>query len=272
MTTYNAANTVARALLSVKAQTYSNWSAVIVDDGSTDDTAAVVRSLIDPGRIELICLPRVGVSKALNVGIEAAQGRWIARLDADDECLPNRLERQMEYLSAHPEVKLLGSAYYWVDTDNGWHKVRMHPATDREIRLALGLCIPFCHSSIVIERDALIKCGGYDPKLERLVDYDLYTRFCRDQISANLQEPLVRHYKYRSSYFASHSSRLEKAISTLRLNWRAQRQLHLPKYFVLLSLARFGYYFLPHGVKGVVRFKSSRLLASVFAKSCEWEK
>src|SRR5437588_543315 len=89
----NAGKYIAEAIRSVLGQTYTNFELLIVDDGSTDDTLMEVRQFSDH-RIRLLCKDKEGISAALNAGLQVARGVYIARFDADDICLPRRLERQ----------------------------------------------------------------------------------------------------------------------------------------------------------------------------------
>lgn len=112
---YNAGKTIGAMIESVLAQTYTNWELLIVDDGSSDNTAEVVRSFSD-SRIRLICDGKNRkIAPRLNQLIDEAKGEFFARMDADDRMLPDRVERQLEYLIAHPEVDVVGGGAIVVD-------------------------------------------------------------------------------------------------------------------------------------------------------------
>src|SRR5690606_17474252 len=101
----NAADTVARAVRSVLAQTFPDFELLVVDDGSTDETAdAALAAAAGDARLRILDRGRCGLVAALNAGIDAARGRLIARLDADDEMLPRRLEAQVALLDERPDV------------------------------------------------------------------------------------------------------------------------------------------------------------------------
>jgi len=103
--TYNSAAYIGRAIRSVRCQTYPAHEIIVVDDGSTDDTESAVSEFA--GEVRYIRQSNTGVSSARNNGIHAAEGEWIAFLDADDEWLPSKLQRQVELLQRHPDL-------YWV--------------------------------------------------------------------------------------------------------------------------------------------------------------
>lgn len=112
---YNAADTILNSLKSVFSQTYKDWEVILIDDGSKDNTLAVLNSFFetlsenDLAKIKLIKQINYGVSKARNVGLQAASGDWIALLDSDDSWMANKLERQMEILQKNPNIDFLGA-------------------------------------------------------------------------------------------------------------------------------------------------------------------
>ena len=101
-----------RALDSVVAQTYGDWELIVVDDGSTDGTAEMVKQ--DYPDVHLVVQENHGVSAARNAGIAQARGEWIAFLDSDDAWLPEKLERQMKALEAHPGHRLCHTEEIWI--------------------------------------------------------------------------------------------------------------------------------------------------------------
>ncbi|MBS1665716.1 MAG: glycosyltransferase family 2 protein, partial [Bacteroidetes bacterium] len=116
MPAYNAGKYIGAAVNSVLAQTFTDFELLIVDDGSEDDTAAVVREYGD-GRIRMVRQERGGVSMALNRGLEEARGEYICRFDADDICFPQRLERQVRFLDEHAGYVIVGSDAEYISED-----------------------------------------------------------------------------------------------------------------------------------------------------------
>jgi hypothetical protein len=115
----------------------------------------------------------------------------VARLDADDVALPERLARQRGFLDAHPEIGLLGTGAREVDAEGREVGRVAPPADDAAIRRALIRGNPFVHSSVMLRRSALDAAGGYDERLAVAQDYDLWMRMSRVTRLANLTEPLV---------------------------------------------------------------------------------
>ena len=116
MTVYNTERYVGEAVGSVLGQTFGDFEFVIVDDGSTDRSTTILKDFAarDP-RIRLVSRPNTGIVAAANEGIGLARGRYLARMDSDDVCLPRRFETQVNYLEQHPECVLVGSRVTVVD-------------------------------------------------------------------------------------------------------------------------------------------------------------
>lgn len=153
---YNRAHLVASAIRSVLEQSFRDFECLLVDDGSTDEIADVVDATRDP-RIRLVRNPRnLGIPRTRNRGIELATGNYLAVLDSDDIALPHRLERQVAFLDARPEMAAVGS---WVQPIDGEgqlaKKVRKCPASPRAIAFSLLFRTVPQHSSMVFRRSAL---------------------------------------------------------------------------------------------------------------------
>lgn len=196
MPVYNGAQTVGGAIESVLAQTFGDFELLIVDDGSTDNTAGVIAAHSDP-RVRVLRNPRnLEIPRSLNVGLAAAQTRYIARLDSDDRALPGRLARQVAYLEAHPEVGILGTGVWLVDPNPSRGRAERQailPLTDLAIRWRSLTGNPFTHPSVMLRRDVLVRHNlQYDEHYTASEDYDLWTRVLRHTKGHNLEEPLVR--------------------------------------------------------------------------------
>jgi glycosyltransferase involved in cell wall biosynthesis len=174
---YNEENTIARTVQSLVGQTMDNFEIIVVDDGSTDDTAEVVSDFTDQ-RIRLITTDQnQGLPEALNRGIYAAKGEYIARADADERSLPYRLQHQSEVLNEQPDVQAVGCWYTNVGRD-GKRIVDKRISTDRSfsVRDLLENGTGVAHGSMMIRTDALSKVGGYREAFQLAQDYDLWLR------------------------------------------------------------------------------------------------
>jgi cellulose synthase/poly-beta-1,6-N-acetylglucosamine synthase-like glycosyltransferase len=193
MPVYNEQRHVLAAVQSVLSQTFTDLELVVVDDGSVDATPAVLATLSDP-RLVVLRQENKGMAAALNAGASRARGEYVARMDADDISLPHRIARQVEWLDAHPEIALLGTAFRRIDGDgNGVGVTRMLTSHD-ELRRDLFTCSPFGHGTIMIRTAVLAASGGYDGSFWPAEDYDLWRRVMAGSRAANLPEVL---YEYR---------------------------------------------------------------------------
>ena len=228
MTVYNGEQYLAQAIDSIRGQSLKDFEFVIVDDGSSDRTAAILEEAqeADP-RVEVISPPRLGRARALNMAWTHAKSRYIANLDADDLAHPERLERQIAFLQRHPEVGLLGTASRALDEDTGIESLVSPPLTDPELRRELVRRNPFHHSSIMIPRRVLREVGGFNEKLVVAIDYELWVRIgCRYRL-ANLPDVLSVKRSHRQAYFRRFIFRKRYKINA-SIRWRAWRQFSLP--------------------------------------------
>lgn len=194
MGVHNGASLVGSAIESIVLQTYDNWELIVVDDGSTDETLAVVKSWAS--RDSRVCLlehqVNLGLAASLNHAFSRARGELIARQDADDFSFPDRLRKQVSYLDAHPDVAVLGTGAEFVDENGTALKIGLMPEQHDDISSNIYRKSPFIHPSVMMRRTFLEPMGGYDPRLRRAEDIDLWTRGHRNFIYHNLPEPLVR--------------------------------------------------------------------------------
>jgi glycosyltransferase involved in cell wall biosynthesis len=175
------------AVESVLRQTVDDLELIVVDDGSTDATPGILSTLTDPRVAVLRNDRQLGLAASLNRGLDRAAGRYVARLDADDVALPNRLELQLARMS---EVAVLGSAV--LDLDEAGRPGRLHrnPLGPRAVRWLSLFSSPFFHPTVLVARDALGDLR-YDPAYLESEDYALWTRLLAKAEGANLAEPLV---------------------------------------------------------------------------------
>ncbi len=161
MPAYNAAPYIAEAIESVLAQTFKLFELLIINDGSTDETAAIIAQFTDP-RIRVISRENKGLIASLNEGLAAARAPLVARFDADDWCLPNRLEVQFAFLQQHPECVLVASDVVYTDVA-GTPVVQLNAGgyTDAEIRARFFRACPFFHPTVLFRKAVILAAGGY---------------------------------------------------------------------------------------------------------------
>jgi glycosyltransferase involved in cell wall biosynthesis len=191
MPVYNAERFLRQAVHSILSQTFDDLELLAVDDGSTDSSLSIIEGYGDP-RIRVVGTSRnLGHTHALNRGLRECRGELIARMDADDVSLPTRLERQVAFMQANPNVALVGTWAELIDEHGRvFHEVKL-PCDPVEVRRTLisGNC--FYHSSVMFRRDAVIASGSY--RLDYSEDYDLWLRLAARHEVANIPEVLLRY-------------------------------------------------------------------------------
>jgi glycosyltransferase involved in cell wall biosynthesis len=188
MPVYNDERFLGRAIESILAQTLADLELIVVNDGSTDGTAAVLERYSDP-RLRKVHQANGGIACALNTAIGVAAAPYIARMDSDDIALPERLERQAAYLDAHPECGLVGSSCDLVSDEGVPLGETLVPTDDAAIRRRMIRANPFIHSSAMLRREVFDTVGRYEmPWWE---DYDLWWRILSQYRVANLPQKLV---------------------------------------------------------------------------------
>ena len=197
MAVYNAAATVARAVDSIRRQTYADWDFIIVDDGSGDQTARIVeQEAAGDARIKVFRnQSNRGLAASLNIGWRLSRGELVARMDGDDVSLPQRFEKQVDFLTRHPEIDVLGAAKLAVDESGAVVGYGYRPESHEAIAAGIYRINPFVHPSVMMRRRFLEAMGGYDEdiRLLRAEDCDLWLRGYQQFRYHNLQEPLIRY-------------------------------------------------------------------------------
>lgn len=190
MTVHDGEPWTTEAVESVLKQSFADFELIVVDDGSTDATPAILRRFVD-ARLRVITQPPTGQTSALNRALRLAAAPLLARMDADDVALPDRLERQVAFLEEHAEVGLLGTACHEISATGEVLRTLTPPLEDGALRRTLIRTNPFIHTSVVFRRAVLEKSRPYDERFVVAQDYELWLRMSRSTQLANLAEPLV---------------------------------------------------------------------------------
>lgn len=187
--TYNRAALLPRAIASVQAQSVDVAEIIVIDDGSSDDTLTVLRSLAttEP-RLQVVERARGGANRARNAGVEAANGEWIAFLDSDDHWMPRKLEHQLAALAATPSAIAAFAGLMM----HAPHRTAVFIPNPRPTLMDLRCCNALSStSSAVISAAQLREVGGFDPDLPSCQDWDLWYRLRQIGPFVVVQEPLV---------------------------------------------------------------------------------
>ena len=189
LATHDDARYLGSAIASLLRQTMRDLELIVVDDGSTDETPAVLSSVDDPRVVVLTNERQLGLATSLNRALDQAHGRYVARLDADDIAFPNRLELQLQHMSG---LGLLGSAVLDLDEDDRPGTLHRNPLGPRAVRWLSLFSSPLFHPTVLVDQEVLAGHDlRYDPDFLESEDYDLWTRLLAFADGANLAEPLV---------------------------------------------------------------------------------
>jgi glycosyltransferase involved in cell wall biosynthesis len=194
MSVYNGAQYLNEAIDSMLGQTFKNFEFIIIDDGSTDRSNEIIKAYND-SRIVLIEQDNTGLAIALNNGIRLARTNYIARMDADDIALPQRLESQIAFLHENPDLVLIGTNALVIDKI-GEFVFRSNLPTEWEVIKQQFPETSFYHSSVMFKKDAFYKAGGYFEETSKLYSFEdsiLWNKMKKFGKMANLSEPLIKY-------------------------------------------------------------------------------
>jgi len=190
MSVYNDQNLVSQAIESILGQTLTDFELIIIDDGSTDNTAKEINKFIDP-RIRFFQQPNCGLAKSLNFGMEVALGKYIARQDSDDYSMPFRLKKQVDFLENNPEFGLVGTNAILVDELGQVIANTDYPPDNATIQSMLmdnRSSNPINHGTVMFHRELALIVGGYRNEFRQSQDLDLWLRMAEEKQMANLSE------------------------------------------------------------------------------------
>lgn len=232
---FNGARFLQECVDSILNQTFSDFELICIDDGSTDETMQILASY-DDDRIKIITQKNSGIVAALNNGLEIAQGHYIARMDADDICMPNRFSAQVDFLDTHSDVAVVGSFVTVINAQgksvDKWHI----PVTPRWVRKRLWLFPPVYHPTVMVRANVIKSVGGY-PDVKHVEDYALWIRLSRTQAMANIPQRLLQyriHDQNVSSRFGDLQLKNHKTVR--RAAWRGRALESTDREFVINSL------------------------------------
>ncbi len=219
MPAYNASSYIVEACNSLLNQSYTNLEVIVVDDASTDGTIAKLDTIKDPRICLLLNTENKGLAASLNTAIRHAKGEYLARMDADDICYPDRINKQVEFLENNPNVSLLGTGLQYFNFSSFKN---YFPENHESCKTKLLFNVCFGHSSLMFRRKVFANNNNlYNPGLRQYSeDYELYSRLIDQFYFANLPRMLVRYRTFETSVKS-------EAVKLRKSNSRAVRNLML---------------------------------------------
>jgi glycosyltransferase involved in cell wall biosynthesis len=208
----------------VLGQTFRDFELILIDDGSTDDSAQIVnQAAAGDQRLRVVSQENKGVSSAANLGTQFARGEFLARMDADDLCFPQRLEKQVAFLREHPDHVAVGSRVMFID-DEGDELFEMpgillsHEEIDRGL-MAVEWTI--LQPAVMMRTEAVRRVGGYRPDLHIHEDHDLFLKLAEIGKLANLPEVLLKYRQRADSAVTVYADRhVESFRSVYEEAWK----------------------------------------------------
>lgn len=246
---YNCAPTLREAIDSILAQTFTDWELILCEDGSRDETWAIAQEYrsAHPNRIVLLRNEKnMGLNHTLNRCLQAASGEYCARMDGDDVSLPDRFEKQVAFLDAHPEYAIVSTPMIFFDEQGEWGRNQMIECPQKEDFIHHSPV--HCHAPCMIRREAYLAVGGYteDLRMLRFEDVNLwYKLYAAGYRGYNLSEPL---YRMRDGREAAGRRSLRSRMNGVYVTYVGFRLFRYPWYmyrFVVLD-------FIKHFIKGAM--------------------
>lgn len=229
MSVYNDDLFLTEAIESILGQSFGDFEFLIVDDGCTDGSGAIIDEYARrDSRIRPIHQSNRGLIASLNRAIGEARAPLIARMDGDDVALPERFARQVAFLDAHPECGVVGTNFHNIDAAGRVTEcVDLHPLDHDGILAALGHYSPICHPSVMMRRAALVGVGGYRPAYCYCEDFDLWLRLSMRTRLANLPDRLL-HYRRSESQVSIRQAVGQQRNAAIALLAHAERLADRP--------------------------------------------
>ena len=255
---YNNSDTLEQAVGSIQAQTYTNWELIMCDDGSSDNTYEIASKLCEnDDRLVLIKNEEnLGLNITLNNCLKMATGDYIARMDGDDDCLPDRFQKQVEFLNLHPEFDIVSSRMLFFDENGVWgeHKQNIEYPQPYDVVTSS----PICHAPVMMTKKCIIDVGGYtvDDKMLRVEDVNLWIKlYSKGYRCYNIQEPL---YRMRNNQSAFKRRKFKYRVNSTRVRLLGCKMLNLGFKAYLKAFMPLLIGLIPAKIRMIVRRKISK--------------
>lgn len=229
MAVYNNESYLKKAIESVLSQSFKNFEFLIVNDASTDNSFNIIESFAkNDKRIKVINnIKKIGLTKSLNRALRQAQGEYIARMDGDDICFPERLARQFTFMEKNQNIGFCGTAPILIDKNDKKIGKKIHPVKNKDIRRVVLSYCPFIHSTLMFRRQILEKVGLYNEAFIFAQDYELILRLMSKYKAANLKEPLL-YYRVGEEKSISMAKLKQQEYLALKARWLALTKYNYP--------------------------------------------
>ena len=230
MTVYNGAEYLHASVQSILNQTFEDFELLIINDCSTDNSVKLIESFHDKRIVVYNNERNLGQTKSLNIGLKLAKGKYVARMDADDMAFRLWLEKLVKFFEKHQECAAVGSQAIVIDGTGRIKKTRMVPGSFHEMIFRIFFDSPMNHVSVLLNRELILKNGGYDEEFKVTQDYELWSSLIRKNYSIiNIPEVLVSYRVHSSSkgFMEASKRALEEMSETIFRNIHSFTDLKL---------------------------------------------
>lgn len=227
---FNASQFLAQAIESILGQSWGDFEFLLLDDGSTDHTLEIIQGYsVRDRRIAVVTKPHSGLIDSLNTGLRRARGDLVARMDADDVALPQRLERQVLAMRRNRDLLLLGSGCVEIDEEGHALKRHSYPTSHASLVRNLERMRPFFpHSSVMFRRRRALELGGYRARFVWAEDRDLWLRMALAGTIGSLKDPLVMIRKHPAAVSSFRGGKPQQVVGTAATVCHLRRKARLP--------------------------------------------
>lgn len=210
MPVYNAGKYISQAIESIISQSFKDWELILINDGSTDNSESIIMQYEDSRIYYIKNTENLQLIKTLNKGIDYCDGQYIARMDADDICLPDRLKQQVDFLDHHPDYLICGTSAIVVDND-GVKTGKIHNLTDNNyLQISLLFSPSFIHPSMMIRKE-ILQQNRYDEAYKHVEDYELWCRIAQQGKIANIGRELLK-YRWHNTNISVVNNRAQDEL------------------------------------------------------------
>ncbi len=216
---YNSEAYLSDAIESILSQTFINFELIILNDGSTDNSEAVISEFKDHRIIYIHSVTNEGLINTLNKGIDLCRGKYIARMDADDVSAAERLQLQYDLMENNPDVIVCGTGIINFDINKKEDVVNVYE-NDTDLKVELIFSCPFAHPTVLIRTDIIHNRKiRYNQDFKFAEDYELWTRLCNEGKMRNINLPLLRYRKHANQVSEISAVKQQITANKIRKNY-----------------------------------------------------
>lgn len=254
ITVKNGEDYILSAITSIQRQIGVTTEIIVVDDGSSDNTVPILKSIVDS--LVLIETTGIGRSAALNLGIKCAKGTYICILDADDQIHPEKTKSQYQVISGNDSCDVVFTGFSVFTEDKELEDIKRQRLTSLVVTTPdlniLYYRNPFCHSSMFIKKELIMSIGGYNESLKKLVDYEIYLRLSEKKINIKYIDQKLTYKRFHANQQFESKKRLSYISSIfmlqVRFNIKNAKYLYLP-----FICGKFLYSLLPRNIRKKIK-------------------